>query len=86
MVEQAEAAAEELSRRFIGPRLGIAAPPPPPPPPPISREGDGAYGGYPSADGRELTYAEYLEDHQRRLVAEVAHRRRVRESVEDETH
>ena len=66
MVEQAEAAAKELSARFIGPRVGRAAPPPPPHCPPLTRGGYDAYtlGELRSTNDALVTYENYLREYQ----------------------
>ena len=64
MAEQARAAAKELSERYIGPRLGRAAPPPPPHCPPMSHGGYSTPGELRSGNGKVVTYEDYMREYQ----------------------
>jgi len=71
MTDQAKAAAEELSMKFIGPRNGNPGPPPPPFYPPRCR-----WGGLLDHDGRQVTYEEYLQGYLERKARDLIRRRR----------
>ena len=86
MVEQAEAAAKELSARFIGPRLGVVAPPPPPYVPPMSRGGFSTLGELRSANDVLVRYETYLQEYRERLAEDTERRRRMRDDNEEGVH
>ena len=81
MIDQAKAAAEELSMKFIGPRNGYPGPPPLPFYPPMCR-----FSGLLDYDGKQVTYEEYLQSYQERKAGDLVRRRREQDDAEERRH
>jgi hypothetical protein len=81
MADQAEAAAEALNGRFIGPRLGKPAQPPLPYHPPMCR-----WSGLLYYNGKQVSYEEYMQDYQESLARDITYHRRVQDNDEERLH
>jgi hypothetical protein len=81
MVDQAKAAADELSMKFIGPRNGHPGPPPLPFYPPKC-----SWSGLLDHDGRRVTYEEYIQDYLERKAEDLIRRRREQDDAEEGLH
>jgi cell division septum initiation protein DivIVA len=81
MADQAEAAAEALNGRFIGPRLGKHAPPPLPFYPPMC-----PWSGLLHYRGKQVSYEEYMQSYQESLASDIEHRRRAQDNYEERLH
>jgi len=81
MMDQAQAAAEELSRTFIGPRNGYPRAPPVP-----FYPHRGRWDGLSDHYGRQVTYEEYMQDYRKRKAEDLIRRRRVQDGREEELH
>jgi hypothetical protein len=81
MMDQAQAAAEDLGRTFIGPRRGYPRAPPVPFYPPRCH-----WDGLRDHNGRQMTYGEYLLDYRERKAEDLIRRRRVQDDREEELH
>ena len=81
MVDQAETAAEALSGRFIGPRLGQPAAPPVPFYPPMN-----PWSGLLHFRGEHVSFEEYMQGYREDLERDIAHRRRDQDNDEERLH
>jgi hypothetical protein len=81
MMDQAHAAAEELSRVFIGPRNGYPRAPPVPFYQPRYH-----WDGLRDHLGRRVTYEEYMQDYRERRAEDLIRRRRAVDGREGEMH
>ena len=81
MADQAEAAAEALSGRFIGPRLGQPAAPPVPFYPPMN-----PWSGLLHFRGEHISFEEYMQGYREDLERDIARRRRDQDNHEERLH
>ena len=81
MMDQAQAAAEDLGRTFIGPRNGYPRAPPVP-----FYPHRGHWDGLSDHLGRQVTYEEYMQDYRERKAEDLIRRRRVQDGREGELH
>ena len=81
MMDQAQTAAEELNRVFIGPRNGHPQAPPVP-----FYPYRGRWDGLNDHLGRQVTYEEYMQDYRQRQAEDLIRRRRVQDGREGELH
>ena len=81
MADQAEAAAEALNGRFIGPRLGKHTPPTLPFYPPLN-----PWSGLLHFRGEQVSFEEYMHGYRESLERDIARRKRAQDDDEERLH